>query len=81
MNTIPEDQFKARLNILMNELNPCFDTEKNTYSIKDDWWLRELYILHNDRITPNENNKSCGSCVMRTFKKVKALWQQIDNEQ
>ena len=78
-NEIPKEEYEKRIVTLMGHIMQSFDLENGSYAINDDWYIRELYLLHNDRVWPRESNKSCGGCVLRTFRRVKNIYEDIIN--
>lgn len=41
--------------------------------------VAELFVLHNDRIKPQEHGRHCGGCVLRVIGRVRTELQTIND--
>lgn len=64
---IPENDYKIRITNLMSQLVE--------YTRVSRAQIDEMFELYNDRLTPRENGKFCGSCTHRVYKRLKKYFE------
>lgn len=69
-HSIPEEEYKSRVRKLMKDLIPRGRTNSSAET-------DELFLLYNDRMTPEENGKHCSKCRTKVFQRMKAYYETI----
>lgn len=63
-----EKEYKERITTLMGSLVEYTNVSRAK--------IDELFLLYNERLTPRENGKFCGSCVHRVYKRLKKYYDE-----
>lgn len=69
---IPEEEYKARVKALIPKLSKTMTADSSE--------TRELFLLYNDRFTPQEHATHCGGCRQRVFKRLQKYYETIKDE-
>lgn len=71
-NRIPEEEYLKRIETF-------FEIHKTEFMRIEANQITEMFILHNDRLTPNETGRSCSTCRGRVYRRLLAHYESIKN--
>lgn len=61
----------------INRVNQLFTHIKTEQSRITAEQVTEMFILYNDRLKPRETGRSCGSCRLRVYRRVKSEYEKL----
>ncbi len=73
-NLIPDDMFMLRCKILFERVP---NEETNIYASE----VTEMFNLYNDKMLPRESGRSCPSCRLRVYRRLKNFYEPLKNNE
>ena len=70
MNTINQLEWINRVNQFLIQVK----TEQSKVTAEQ---TTEMFLLYNDRLKPRETGRSCGSCRLRVYRRVKSEYEKL----